>query len=131
MMASHDDDDDDDAQQWERLVDCWQQRLLPPRAQQPEAAAAAAPPPQLLPPPPAAPAPAAAPPQRYSYRNPQTGGVAGPFAVSAFAGWVASGAISAAEADALRVWLQGAPEDSSVPLRQVLAAAAEGGSGAA
>jgi hypothetical protein len=87
------------------------------------------PPPSSLAPLPPQPAAPAAPPLRYSYRNPQTAAVAGPFRVSAFADWVATGAISTAEADALRVWRQGAPESSSVPLREALAAAAAGGGG--
>jgi hypothetical protein len=76
------------------------------------------PPPLPLPPQQAAAAP------RYHYRSPATGAVEGPFRLRTFASWTASGALSAADAAALRVWPVGAPESAHAALSDLLFAAA-------
>jgi hypothetical protein len=84
----------------------------------------AAPPLPLHSPPPQPPPlqqPAVAP--RYHYRSP-AGAVEGPFRLRTFASWTASGALSAADAAALRVWPVGAPESEHAALSELLLAAA-------
>jgi hypothetical protein len=49
--------------------------------------------------------------------------VEGPFKLSAFASWLAAGALSAEAAATLRVWRRGAQESDSSALADLLAAA--------
>jgi hypothetical protein len=89
-----------------------------------------APPPALPPAPPPAPpavaaaAPAPAPQPRFHYRNPQNGGIEGPYKLSVFRGWIAAGALSAADAASLRVWRAGAAESENRELGELLAESA-------
>ncbi len=74
---------------------------------------------------PAPPAPAAsrkAPSVRYHYKNPITGGVEGPWKLSAFKKWVGDGAIAPQEVATLRLWPQGATPESGVVLADLLVA---------
>ncbi len=109
---------------------------LPARAAPPQAPAAQPP----AAPPPAAPAAPAAPPvvpppqppaPRFHYRSPADGTVVRAYPLSVFAGWIVSGALSAEQAAALRVWRKGAAEDTAVPLSGLLQEAAAAHAGAA
>ncbi len=96
-------------------------RLPLPPPPPPPLQAASAPvtvPPAPLPPP-ALPQPP--PPPRYHYRAPDTGAVVKAFPLSAFAGWLAAGTLTPAQAAALRVWCRGAAEATAVPLSGLLA----------
>jgi hypothetical protein len=87
------------------------------------AASADAPPAAAAPPAPAAPAaplPAAPQAPRFHYRAPVDGTIVRAYALSVFAGWMASGELSAAQAASLLVWRRGAAEDTAVPLSTLL-----------
>jgi hypothetical protein len=101
-----------------------------PTAPVPTAAAASAAPLAPVRPPPAAPQPPAppfSPPPpppaavRFHYRNPQSGAVERLFKLSVFRGWLAAGALTAADAARLRVWPAGGEEGAAVALASLLA----------